>query len=804
MNKAKNKICLILCFLLILVLGVNPIAFAEEDEGPIIENAIACSQQGNSEGFNAARNYLLNLDQNSNQQNKALINKVFATIQDITDLNYRDNSNIENSLKAISSYKYYNLVNDYYIKTKEKINNDKQHAKSSLNNLKASRDVNAIKETRDSINALPNGDLKNSLSNEFTPLELSINLDYYYGIAKNTRAKEDLSNLLYYVDRITNTSDKQKYLKIIKELERDRVDYAYSKFRDYNQDNKAVTYYELSDCVREIVSPDVLADLNRRLESIRGKLTTDERDSTKKQVDTLIASLNVKDISAKQEIYKLLSNLEIADRTPYIKRIESLEKPLYDELVKKIKEAKTNPDKGLLEECKALYLNIISDYYKNNIYTEYNYIDSQLSGYSFIDSKQYKDIIDKIEQYEEEKNLNDKVEAIRLINVVPYENIRKELSDRVSKAANVNRKKVTLSKNGANIFTNNELQGNVKVKLFLNGYLVDELYTDSTNIGITPKVYGELLMGENKVKITALNDKVIGNIETVLKRSDLIPNLARYNKNTQIKNQTVSASNPTDVSINMANLIKGDRSEFQYAIVASAKEYADSMSVVQLASRLSCPLLLLDNKSSESSDKILKYIDENVSKAGKVFIVGGTEAINKKFEDGLKIKKERISGSDRYETNKAILNKCDIENGTPIIICSGNSYADALSMSPVAGGMDYPILLVNNTLTEGDINYIDRIKPSQIFIAGGNSAVGEDIQNALNNYNVKRISGNDRYKTSESIRNSFKGKLFSNSNAIEVSGDDFVSAILGGIYGANVKCPIVLTENNLKNTLKIR
>ena len=87
-----------------------------------------------------------------------------------------------------------------------------------------------------------------------------------------------------------------------------------------------------------------------------------------------------------------------------------------------------------------------------------------------------------------------------------------------------------------------------------------------------------------------------------------------------------------------------------------------------------------------------------MNKDGTVYILGGSSSV----EDGMEEKIvnagfkniNRLKGSDRYETAAKIVDEAGVKEGTPVIIASGENYADALSISSTAALKQYPVLMV--------------------------------------------------------------------------------------------------------------
>ena len=67
---------------------------------------------------------------------------------------------------------------------------------------------------------------------------------------------------------------------------------------------------------------------------------------------------------------------------------------------------------------------------------------------------------------------------------------------------------------------------------------------------------------------------------------------------------------------------------------------------------------------------------------------------------------------------------------------------------------------------------------------------------AKNNYNVNRLYGADRYKTSVSISNNFNSGTV--QNVIVASGKDFPDALAGSVLSKKYNAPILLLNSTRK------
>lgn len=131
------------------------------------------------------------------------------------------------------------------------------------------------------------------------------------------------------------------------------------------------------------------------------------------------------------------------------------------------------------------------------------------------------------------------------------------------------------------------------------------------------------------------------------------------------------------------------------AILCNGTMYADALCSTPLSKKLKAPILLTDG---------IYYVNDAFQEMKRlevtnVYIIGGVGVIPQGIEDNLKIRGYnviRIAGQDRYETSLKVAEYVG-NNTKEAFILDGNDWQDALTISPIASGEGYPIVL-----TEGD------------------------------------------------------------------------------------------------------
>lgn len=250
-----------------------------------------------------------------------------------------------------------------------------------------------------------------------------------------------------------------------------------------------------------------------------------------------------------------------------------------------------------------------------------------------------------------------------------------------------------------------------------------------------------------------------------------------------------------------------------YVVVASGEGYADALCAAPLAKKYNAPILLTEGSALNAKTK------EEIKRlnAKHVLIIGKYASVSKAAEDELLAlvgDVKRLGGDNRYETSVVVAK----ELGTidKVAVTSGNGFADALAMAPIAAQESMPILLTGKEeLPQVVADYIkdnkDAIKES--YVVGGTGVISDTAASQVSTEAV-RLSGQNRYETNVNIMTHFHDKV-SFDNLYVVQGDgptgkEFADALSGAALAAKTSAPIILTykampdvtENFIKLNLK--
>ena len=259
----------------------------------------------------------------------------------------------------------------------------------------------------------------------------------------------------------------------------------------------------------------------------------------------------------------------------------------------------------------------------------------------------------------------------------------------------------------------------------------------------------------------------------------------------------ISGKTRVDTALAIADELKKELGveTFETIVVANGDNFPDALAGSYLAVQKDAPILLTQNKeNSTANGDVLNYIDQNLRSDGMVYILGGTAAVPKAFADGLEeagIAFKRLSGKSRYDTGLKILEEAGL-NGKEILVCTGENFADALSVSAV----NKPILLVNGKemkLTDAQKAYLDALGDGYSFyIVGGTGAVSAELEEALETYGtVERISGKDRHATSVAVAKKFFESVDCAALAYSMN---FPDGLCGGPLAYKLGAPLLLVN----------
>lgn len=245
-------------------------------------------------------------------------------------------------------------------------------------------------------------------------------------------------------------------------------------------------------------------------------------------------------------------------------------------------------------------------------------------------------------------------------------------------------------------------------------------------------------------------------------------------------------------------------------IITYGENYPDALSAGLLSKKLNAPIILISNIDSQDKSTY-DYLKSIYSSDAKVTIIGGTGVVSPGTENKIKdigYSIVRIQGSDRYETNRKVIENCGIAEGTPIVITSGEGFADALSANNIVSKLGYPVFMTaKDSLDQQTLGYIKKLKPSKIIVVGGPGVVADNILKTLSEQistikkdkfiNLDRWFGLDRYETSSVVlENLYHSEYNPQKDLIVASGENFPDALVSSPLQNKLNAPLVLSSND--------
>ena len=230
-------------------------------------------------------------------------------------------------------------------------------------------------------------------------------------------------------------------------------------------------------------------------------------------------------------------------------------------------------------------------------------------------------------------------------------------------------------------------------------------------------------------------------------------------------------------------------------ILVNGDRFTDILSCMPYSKLINAPILYTN--TYKTPNEIMKELKRLKTK--KIVIVGGFNAISYNQANKLRrlnYKIDRINGIDRYETSVKLANRIRrISGSKDVVIASGNTYSDALSISPLALKNNIPILLSEKSyIPKHTKGLLKRYGNGKIYISGGTESISRKVENNLKYYSkkgVSRFGGVNRYDTSAVIA---KSLLPNSQTCIFTSGMNYADAFLMTPVISRYSAPILLLE----------
>ncbi|WP_242430443.1 cell wall-binding repeat-containing protein [Finegoldia magna] len=280
---------------------------------------------------------------------------------------------------------------------------------------------------------------------------------------------------------------------------------------------------------------------------------------------------------------------------------------------------------------------------------------------------------------------------------------------------------------------------------------------------------------DNIVKITGVHSLGIKPLAIEYKS-----NAVEFPDEKEIKTERVAGRSRIETAVEVS---KKYYESADTVIVANYEKFADSLSASALSKQLKAPILLV------KKDQLDSVVAQEIKRLGakNVIVIGGEKSVDKTKIGLSQYNVRTIAGANRYETSAKIAQEVIKLTGTKkAVIASGEVFADALTVAPLANKNNMPILLVQqDRIPEEAKEVLKQIE--EVIIVGGEKTISKEVENKLPN--PTRIAGANRYETAKKIYEyGFKDRVEFNIANGTVPAD---SLVIGSI-----DCPILLAEAN--------
>ncbi|MCS5722967.1 cell wall-binding repeat-containing protein [Herbiconiux sp. CPCC 203407] len=128
-----------------------------------------------------------------------------------------------------------------------------------------------------------------------------------------------------------------------------------------------------------------------------------------------------------------------------------------------------------------------------------------------------------------------------------------------------------------------------------------------------------------------------------------------------------------------------------------------------------------------------------------------------RFDTLAAVQTSRVGGADRYEVSANVARRFDDPNADTVFLASGEKFADALSVGPMASRLRAPVLLsTKSSLSDSVLRELIRADPKRVVIVGGRASISDEVVAVIrrelpSSTFIDRIEGADRYEVSRAL-----------------------------------------------------
>ncbi|WP_343754471.1 N-acetylmuramoyl-L-alanine amidase [Alkalibacterium iburiense] len=255
--------------------------------------------------------------------------------------------------------------------------------------------------------------------------------------------------------------------------------------------------------------------------------------------------------------------------------------------------------------------------------------------------------------------------------------------------------------------------------------------------------------------------------------------------------ERITGKNRIEVAINIS---KRGWNRSDTVFIANGYRFTDALSGTPLAAHYNAPMLLVNER--DISNATINEI--NRLRAKNVVILGGPDSvpeqvISKLRSQGLNVR--RIAGRNRYDTSRMIAEELiSLRGPSTAHLVNGDAYADAVSISSVAGRYKQPILLTRANELHPEVNIIaNQVKDWRII--GGPQSISANTENQLKSRvnNVTRLSGKNRYEVNQRVLNHWG---ISGNQIFVGHGNAFADVLTASVLASRNNTGVLLVRDN--------
>ncbi|GAA0491834.1 hypothetical protein IRB23M11_18720 [Alkalibacterium sp. m-11] len=245
------------------------------------------------------------------------------------------------------------------------------------------------------------------------------------------------------------------------------------------------------------------------------------------------------------------------------------------------------------------------------------------------------------------------------------------------------------------------------------------------------------------------------------------------------------------------NISRRGWSSSDTVIIANGYKFTDALSGTPLAAHHNAPMLLVSDKriDSETLTEIARL------KARNIIILGGPHSVPEHISNTLKnrgLNVRRIAGQNRYDTSRMIAEEViSLRGPSTAHLVNGDAYADAVSISTVAGRYKQPILLTRANELHPEVRKLtNTIKDWRIIV--GTTSISNTDENQLKSRvsNATRLAGKDRYEVNKRVLNHWG---ISGRKVYIGSGTAFADILTGSILASRENSGVLLLDERDNN-----